>query len=75
MRKAAQWRKDLWQKKCESEQVEGGSGPPVGESLKKDFTVMQPGDFFITKVWTVTSHVQRGHWTDRWTRIKFDPYL
>merc|ERR1711936_900238 len=48
LRKAAQCRKDLWLKKCESEQVEG-SGPPVGESLKKDFTVMQPGDFFITK--------------------------
>ena len=51
VKKAAAWRKEFWTKKAEAEaEFNNGEAPgSVEEIARRDFSVLQPGDFYLTK--------------------------
>lgn len=49
VKKAASWRKDFWTKKAEQEALYNSGNEATEEMAKRDFSVLQPGDFYLTK--------------------------
>ena len=49
VKKAAAWRKEFWTKKAETEALYSTGNDVSEEMVKKDFSVLHPGDFYLTK--------------------------
>jgi len=50
VKKAANWRKEFWTKKAEAEaEYNNGENCSLDEISRRDFSVLQPGDFYLTK--------------------------
>ena len=49
VKKASTWRTEFWTKKAEQEALYNSGNDAAEEMAKKDFSVLQPGDFYLTK--------------------------
>jgi len=49
VKKASNWRKEFWTKKAETEALYNTGNDSTEEMATRDFTVLQPGDFYLTK--------------------------
>ena len=49
VKKASHWRKDFWTKKAETEALYNTGNEAAEEMARRDLSVLQPGDFYLTK--------------------------
>ena len=51
VKKASHWRKEFWTRKAEAEALyqNTGTDSAAEEMAKRDFSVLQPGDFYLTR--------------------------